>query len=147
MPAMPWPMTAIFMGAGPDDDVTDDFPQGCAARWSGGASLPKVYGGRGTADHRALIMAAADPSGRRHRRGGMNAIALDPGRYRQAGRRTPRPEVRAVSAVAPTGKAFAEMIAAIAARADRGAFAALFVHFAPRVKSYMLRLGAEPLLA
>jgi len=39
------------------------------------------------------------------------------------------------------------MIGAIAANADRGAFAALFGHFAPRVKSYMLRLGAEPLLA
>ena len=39
------------------------------------------------------------------------------------------------------------MIGAIAARADREAFAALFEHFAPRVKSYMLRLGAEPPLA
>ncbi len=42
---------------------------------------------------------------------------------------------------------FAELIAAIAARADRIAFAALFGHFAPRVKSYMLRLGAPPPLA
>ncbi len=42
---------------------------------------------------------------------------------------------------------FAELIAAIAARADRSAFAALFGHFAPRVKSYMLRLGAPPPLA
>jgi len=39
------------------------------------------------------------------------------------------------------------MIEAIAARGDRGAFAALFGHFAPRVKSYMLRLGADPRLA
>lgn len=45
------------------------------------------------------------------------------------------------------GDGFADMIAAIAAHADRAAFAALFGHFAPRVKSYMLRLGAEPLQA
>lgn len=37
---------------------------------------------------------------------------------------------------------FSAMIVAIAARADRAAFSALFSHFAPRVKSYMLRLGA-----
>ncbi len=48
-------------------------------------------------------------------------------------------------ASAPPG--FADMIHAIAARGDRGAFADLFGHFAPRVKSYMLRLGAEPQLA
>ena len=33
-------------------------------------------------------------------------------------------------------------IVAIAERGDREAFAALFSHFAPRVKSYLLRLGA-----
>jgi len=32
---------------------------------------------------------------------------------------------------------------AIAERADRDAFAELFGHFAPRIKSYMLRLGAD----
>ena len=42
---------------------------------------------------------------------------------------------------------FAGMIQGIAARGDRDAFAALFGHFAPRVKSYLLRLGAEPDLA
>jgi RNA polymerase sigma-70 factor (ECF subfamily) len=45
------------------------------------------------------------------------------------------------------GASFAEMIGAIAARSDKSAFAALFGHFAPRVKSYMLRLGAPPQLA
>jgi RNA polymerase sigma-70 factor (ECF subfamily) len=50
-----------------------------------------------------------------------------------------------LKSAAPEG--FADMIGAIAARADRAAFAALFEHFAPRVKSYMLRLGAEPLVA
>lgn len=38
----------------------------------------------------------------------------------------------------------AALILAIARAADRRAFAALFEHFAPRVKSYMLRLGAPP---
>ncbi|HWT09478.1 MAG TPA: sigma-70 family RNA polymerase sigma factor [Roseomonas sp.] len=33
------------------------------------------------------------------------------------------------------------LLAAIAARGDRDAFAALFAHFAPRVKGYLLRLG------
>ena len=36
------------------------------------------------------------------------------------------------------------LILDIAASADRGAFAQLFQHFAPRVKSYLLRLGASP---
>ena len=40
----------------------------------------------------------------------------------------------------------AELIARVA-EGDRTAFARLFGHFAPRVKSYMARLGAEPLLA
>ena len=39
------------------------------------------------------------------------------------------------------------LIVAIAERGDRAAFATLFNYFAPRVKSYMLRLGAEPRLA
>ena len=39
------------------------------------------------------------------------------------------------------------LIVAIAERHDRDAFAALFTHFAPRVKSYMLSLGATPQMA
>lgn len=35
----------------------------------------------------------------------------------------------------------------VAASGDRAAFAALFSHFAPRVKAYLLRLGAPPALA
>jgi len=42
----------------------------------------------------------------------------------------------------PTAQDCAGLIAAIAARGDRNAFSALFVHYAPRVKSYMMRLGA-----
>jgi RNA polymerase sigma-70 factor (ECF subfamily) len=36
------------------------------------------------------------------------------------------------------------LIAAIATRQDRAAFQALFLHFAPRLKSLMLRMGASP---
>lgn len=41
-----------------------------------------------------------------------------------------------------TGLGLSALIVAIAERGDRAAFAALFSHFAPRVKSYLLRLGA-----
>lgn len=41
-----------------------------------------------------------------------------------------------------TGAALSAMIVAIARGRDRAAFADLFEHFAPRVKSYMMRLGA-----
>jgi RNA polymerase sigma-70 factor (ECF subfamily) len=47
----------------------------------------------------------------------------------------------------PTAERFAEMVRAIADSGDRTAFASLFGHFAPRVKSYLLRLGAPPELA
>src|ERR1700761_1934501 len=39
------------------------------------------------------------------------------------------------------------LLVSVGARADRAAFVALFDHFAPRVKSYLLRLGASPALA
>jgi RNA polymerase sigma-70 factor (ECF subfamily) len=39
------------------------------------------------------------------------------------------------------------LLIAVAGRRDRSAFAALFDHFAPRVKAYLLRLGASPALA
>ncbi|MDX2203133.1 MAG: sigma-70 family RNA polymerase sigma factor [Hyphomicrobiaceae bacterium] len=41
----------------------------------------------------------------------------------------------------------ARLIVAIAQSKDRAAFTRLFGHFAPRVKTYMLRLGAAPALA
>jgi RNA polymerase sigma-70 factor (ECF subfamily) len=41
----------------------------------------------------------------------------------------------------------AALILAIALKADRGAFTALFNHFAPRVKSYLMRLGAPAVAA
>lgn len=40
---------------------------------------------------------------------------------------------------------FAAKIVAIAERADRQAFAALFEHFAPRIKAYLMRLGGSDL--
>lgn len=42
---------------------------------------------------------------------------------------------------------FADLMAAIAASQDREAFAELFAFYAPRVKAYMLRLGAGAALA
>ena len=42
------------------------------------------------------------------------------------------------------GARLSAMIVDIARERDRAAFAGLFEHFAPRVKSYMLRLGAAP---
>lgn len=39
------------------------------------------------------------------------------------------------------------LLGRVAARRDRDAFAALFAHFAPRVKAYLLRLGASPAVA
>ena len=76
--------------------------------------------------------------------GDMHAVAIHqivPSRRTADRRRVP-----AVSD-APASRDLGDLIVRIAADADRAAFAALFGHFAPRVKSYMLRLGAEPPLA
>ena len=40
-------------------------------------------------------------------------------------------------------KRFAFLIENIASQKDREAFAELFAHFAPRVKGYLMRLGAS----
>lgn len=47
----------------------------------------------------------------------------------------------------PAGRDFAGLIVKIARQQDRSAFTSLFQHFAPRVKTYMLRLGATPQVA
>jgi RNA polymerase sigma-70 factor (ECF subfamily) len=47
----------------------------------------------------------------------------------------------------PDAAAFAHSIVRIAQCGDREAFACVFTHFAPRVKSYLLRLGATPEMA
>ncbi|MFP3944690.1 MAG: sigma-70 family RNA polymerase sigma factor [Alphaproteobacteria bacterium] len=44
----------------------------------------------------------------------------------------------------PDRDALAALVEAVAAGRDRSAFAELFTHFAPRIKGYMIRLGAEP---
>lgn len=62
----------------------------------------------------------------------------------QAVMTTRRPAASADSAIA------AEMnglLARVAARGDREAFGRLFAYFAPRVKSYLMRIGASPELA
>ena len=41
------------------------------------------------------------------------------------------------------GPSLDELIVAIGTRQDRSAFAALFAHFAPRVKAYLVRTGTE----
>ena len=76
----------------------------------------------------------------------MHAIAFDQAGYHSEGW-TPARSVAGMSTPRTAPDGYADMIGAIAARGDRAAFAALFEHFAPRVKSYMLRLGAEPQLA
>lgn len=40
-----------------------------------------------------------------------------------------------------------DLVVSVGEHRDRAAFATLFGHFAPRVKSYLLRLGASPSLA
>ena len=42
---------------------------------------------------------------------------------------------------------FSDLLGAVATRQDRNAFAELFAYYAPRVKSYLLRLGADNALA
>jgi RNA polymerase sigma-70 factor (ECF subfamily) len=76
----------------------------------------------------------------------MNAIAI------AAHRPTSRPGAHSrtkgwlVTSVesSPDGPTLSGCIVRIAERGDREAFASLFNHFAPRVKSYLMRLGAAP---
>jgi len=54
-----------------------------------------------------------------------------------------RPDEEVPTGVAPPPE-LADWLAAVAQRGDREAFAGLFQWFAPRVKRYMQRLGADP---
>jgi len=47
----------------------------------------------------------------------------------------------------PTSDELIELVNAVALRSDRGAFSALFKHFAPRIKAYLMRSGMAPELA
>ena len=75
----------------------------------------------------------------------MRSLSIQAG-YQSGGWPQKRPVRTVKKPPMKPGLGFAGMIGAIATHADRDAFAALFEHFAPRVKSYMLRLGAEPQL-
>jgi RNA polymerase sigma-70 factor (ECF subfamily) len=58
--------------------------------------------------------------------------------FRQAGLHLP---------MMPQAQEWNALLGRVAAMRDRAAFAALFGHFAPRVKAYLLRLGASPAVA
>jgi len=60
------------------------------------------------------------------------------------GLRLPRNQTQNRTMTAPELNA---LLVRVATARDRAAFAALFDHFAPRVKAYLLRLGASPALA
>jgi RNA polymerase sigma-70 factor (ECF subfamily) len=47
----------------------------------------------------------------------------------------------------PEAMALDALLVRVADGRDRAAFAALFAHFAPRIKAYLMRLGAAPVLA
>lgn len=47
----------------------------------------------------------------------------------------------------PSAEFLAEQLRRVATERDRAAFARLFDHFAPRIKSYLIRIGAPPQLA
>jgi RNA polymerase sigma-70 factor (ECF subfamily) len=55
--------------------------------------------------------------------------------------------VRGVEAREVTSEVMRAHLTAVADLRDRTAFAALFRHFAPRLKAYILRLGADPAAA
>ncbi|MEQ8442170.1 MAG: sigma-70 family RNA polymerase sigma factor [Alphaproteobacteria bacterium] len=44
-------------------------------------------------------------------------------------------------------ESLSDLMVRVAADCDRGAFAALFAHFAPRIKSYMIRSGSDATMA
>jgi RNA polymerase sigma-70 factor (ECF subfamily) len=75
----------------------------------------------------------------------MNAIALDACATTPGPHSRPRAASRRMSSVPGSpglgGPALAACIVRIAERGDRDAFSHLFNHFAPRVKSYLMRLG------
>jgi RNA polymerase sigma factor (sigma-70 family) len=55
-----------------------------------------------------------------------------------AGPEDPVPDHRS-----PAGPSLNDLVLAVARDRDRGAFAALFQHFAPRLKAWLMRLGAD----
>lgn len=78
----------------------------------------------------------------------MNAIALGAHHARLGPGAPQRAASGRVTSVqnspTPDGPTLSGCIVRVAERGDRDAFACLFTHFAPRVKSYLMRLGAAP---
>jgi RNA polymerase sigma-70 factor, ECF subfamily len=62
---------------------------------------------------------------------------------------TPLPpwESTSPAAINPDRERFADLMEAVALRRDRAAYGALFSYYAPRVKAYLMRLGADDGLA
>jgi len=58
-------------------------------------------------------------------------------------RRTRRPGLGEASSSVATSDPFSDLIVRVADQRDKTAFAALFDHFAPRLKAYLMRLGAD----
>ena len=58
-----------------------------------------------------------------------------------------KPAFRLTLPMMPQAQELNALLGRVAAMRDRAAFAVLFAHFAPRVKAYLLRLGAPPALA
>ena len=86
---------------------------------------------------------AVDPIGGCLRKSAMFAHARDSrSHFRPASR---RPGWRLP--MTPEAPELNALLVRVAQASDRAAFAALFSHFAPRVKAYLLRLGAPPALA
>lgn len=70
--------------------------------------------------------------------GVMYALAMEPLRLSGGAQR------RFGGAPVSSPSSMSDHIAAIARSGDRAAFGALFLHFAPRVKAYLMRMGTSP---
>ena len=82
----------------------------------------------------------------------MRALALAGPRLPPLGMRARRPSWARADRMAKdeapvAGADYSRLIVAVAHAADRDAFTALFAHFAPRVKAYLLRTGSDDALA
>ena len=64
--------------------------------------------------------------------------------YRRMGKAWRLPQILAMT---PDARELNALLGRVAQERDRAAFASLFGHFAPRVKAYLLRMGAAPALA
>ena len=109
--------------------------------------LPSLYGGGGL----WISPDRSDPNPFPARNRGMNVIAL-PAVAFLAGRSHGRSAGGRMMSSKPAPATWpaadlGRMIVAIAETADRAAFSSLYDHFAPRVISYLTRLGAPPNVA